>query len=61
MSDNSLETLSPFPNMPERLGLSFLISIFFGLFILVPLSEKLADEIELDLFSAFTVSYVSVV
>ena len=44
----TLDTLSPFTYIPERLGLSFLISISLGFSILVLLSDKLADEIYLD-------------
>ena len=60
LSGNLLDTHAPCPDIPERLGLSFLISISFGFSVLVLLSEKLADEIELDLFIVFTVSSVSV-
>ena len=58
-SGDSPDTLAPCSDIPERLGLSFLRSISFGGFVI--LSEKLADEIDLDLFIIFTVSYVSVV
>ena len=43
-------TLSPCPDITERPGLSFLIYISLGFSILLILSEKLADEIDLDLF-----------
>ena len=57
----TLDTLYPCPDIPERLELSFLISIYFGFSILVFLWDKLADEIDPDLFTDFTVSSVSVV
>ena len=44
----------------ERLELSFLISISDGFSIFVLFLDKLADEIDLDLFTIFTVSSVSV-
>ena len=59
LSGDSLDTIAPCPDIPERLELYFLISIFLGFSILALLSEILADEIDLDLFSVFTVSYVS--
>ena len=42
------------------LNFSFLNFISFGCCFLVSLSDKLADEIDLVLFSGFTVSYISV-
>ena len=60
LSGDSLDTLDPCPEIPERLGLYFLIYISLGFSILVLLSEELADEIDLDLFSFFTVRYISV-
>ena len=60
ISGVTLDTLFPCPDIPERLGLSFLISISLGFYILVLFSDKLADEIDLDLFTYFTVSSVSV-
>ena len=61
LSGDSIDTLASCLDIPEILGLSLLISISLGFSILVLLSEKLADEIDLDLFSVFTVSYVSVI
>ena len=46
-------------DIPERIKLSFLISISLGFSILVLLSDKLADKIDPDLFTDFTVSSVS--
>ena len=60
LSGVTLDTLSPCPDIPERLELSFLIYISLGFSNLLLLLEKLADEIDLDLFTIFTVSYVSV-
>ena len=57
----SLDTLAPCPDIIERLELPLLISISLGCSILVLLSEKLADEIDLYLFSVFNVSSVSVI
>ena len=50
----------PCPDIPEILELSLLIYICLGFSILVLLSEKLVDGIDLDLFSFFTVSSISV-
>ena len=44
----------------ERLGLSLLTLIYFGCYLLVLLSDKIADEIYLDLLIVFTVSSVLV-
>ena len=52
--------LSPCTDITERLELYFLISISLGFSILVLLSDKLADEIDLDLFTIFTVYSVPV-
>ena len=60
LSGVTLDTLYPCTYIPERLGLSFLISIYLGFSILVLFWYKLADEIDLDLFTAFNMSYVSV-
>ena len=60
MSDDTLVTLAPGLDILERLGLSLLAFISFGCYVLVLLSDKLADEIYLDLFIHFTVSSVSV-
>ena len=57
----TLDTLYPCLDIQERLELSFLISISLGFYILVLLSDKLADDIDLDLFTGFTVSSVSVI
>ena len=59
LSGVTLDTLSTCPYIPERLGLYFLISIYLGFSILVFLSDKLADEIDLDLFTVSTVYSVS--
>ena len=61
LSGVTLDTLAPCPDIPERLGLSFLMSISLGFSILVILSDKLADEIYLYLFTYFNVSSVSVI
>ena len=42
------------------LNLSFLNFMSFGCCFLVLLSDKLADEIDLVLFSGFSLSYISV-
>ena len=60
LSGDLLDTLDPCPYIPKILALSFLISISFGFYFLVLLSEKLADEIDFDLSSVFTVSSVLV-
>ena len=59
-SGDTVVTLAPGLDILERLGLSLLTFIYFGCSMLVLLSDKLADEIDLDLFSVFTVSSVSV-
>ena len=56
----TLDTLYTCPDIPERLELYFLISISLGFSILVLLSDKMSDEIDLDLSTDFTVSYVLV-
>ena len=58
LSGITIDTLHPCIDMRERLALSYLISIPFGLFLLVILSDKLADEIYLDLLTDFNVSSV---
>ena len=60
LSGVTLDTLSPCPDIPEILGLYFIISISLSFYILVLLLDKLIDEIYLDLFNDFTVSSVSV-
>ena len=60
LSGDSVVTLATGTGIPERLVLYFLTYIYLGCSMLVLLSEKLADEIELDLFIVFTVSSVSV-
>ena len=60
LSDVTLDKTSPCTDLPEIPGLSFLISISFGFSILELLSNELDDEIDLDLFTDFTVSSVSV-
>ena len=62
---DTVVTLDPFTAILEKLGVSllnfsFLNFISFGCCFLVYLSDKLADEIDLVLFSGFTVYYVSV-
>ena len=54
-----IHSLAPCSDIPEILGLSLLIYIYLGFCFLALLSEKLTDEIDLDLFSV-TVSSVSV-
>ena len=61
LSDVTLDTISTGPEIPERLELSFIISISLGFYILVLLSDKKTDEIDLDLFTDFTVSSISVI
>ena len=56
----TLDTLYPWPDIPERIELSFLTSSSLVFPILVILSDNMADEIDLDLFTDFTVSSVSV-
>ena len=60
MYGDSVVTLDTGPDISEILGLYFLTSIYFGCSMLVLLSEKLSDEIDIDLFIVFTVSSVSV-
>ena len=61
MSGDRVVILAPCIDILEKLGLSLLNFIYFGCFILVLLSDKLADEIDLASFSGFTVSYVSAI
>ena len=60
MSGDTVVTLSPGLDILEILGLSLLAFIYFGCSLLILLSNKLADEIDLDLFIVFTFSSVSV-
>ena len=60
LSDDTVVTLSPGLDILERLGLSLLTFIYFGCSTLILLSDKMADEIDFDLFRFFTVSSVSV-
>ena len=55
------DKISPCPDIPERLEFFLLISISLGFSILVLFSYKLSDEIDLDLFTAFNVSPVSII
>ena len=61
MSGKTDITLATGLDIIERLVLSLLMFISFGCSMLVLLSDKLADEIDLDLFIVLTVSYVSVI
>ena len=54
------DTLAPCLDIRERLKLSSIIPIYLDFSILVILSDKMADEIDLDLFTDSTVSSVSV-
>ena len=65
MSRKTLVILAPGTDILETLGVSllnfsFLNFIYFGCCFLIFLYDKLADEIDLVLFSGFTVYYVSV-
>ena len=65
LSDYTVFILAPCTDILETLGVSllnfsFLNFIYFGCCFLIFLSDKLADEIDLVLFSGFTVSSVSV-
>ena len=60
MSGDTVLILAPCLDIIETIGLSLLTFISFDFSILVLLSDKLADEIDLDLFSFFTVSSISV-
>ena len=60
MYSNTVVTLAPGLEILERLGLSLLTFISFGCYMLVLLSDKMDDKVDLDLFIVFTVSYVSV-
>ena len=61
MSSNTVFTLAPGLDILETLGWLLLTFIYFGCSMLVLLSDKLADEIDLDLFNVFTVSSVSAI
>ena len=56
MPEDTVVTLAPGLDILERLGRSLLTFISFGCSMLVLLSDKLADEIYLDLFIVFTAS-----
>ena len=60
MSGDTVVILDLCLDIIEEPRLSLLTFIFFGCYILVLLSDKLADEIDLVFFSNITVSYVSV-
>ena len=59
MSGDTVVILAPGLDTLEILRLSLLKFIYFGCSMLVLLSDKLDDEIDLDLFSVFAVSSVS--
>ena len=61
MSGNTVDTLDPGIDIVERLGLSRLLFIYFGYSMLVLLSYKLSDGIDLNLFIFKTVSSISVI
>ena len=50
MSGDTVVTFAPGLDIIERLGLSLLTFISFGCSILVLLSDKMSDEIDLDFF-----------
>ena len=60
MSGDTVVILDPCLNILERLGLSPITYIYFGCSVLTLLSDKLADDIDLDLFIYFAVFSVSV-
>ena len=60
MSVDIVVTLSPGLDILEILGLSLLTFIYFGCYMLVLLLDKLAEEIDLDLFIFFNFSSISV-
>ena len=60
LSGDTVVILDPGLDIIERLGLSLFTFISFGCSVLILLSDKLADEIDLYLFSVFTVYSVSV-
>ena len=61
MSSNTVFTLAPGLDILKTLVWLLLTFIYFGCSMLVLLSDKLADEIDLDLFIVFTVSSVSAI
>ena len=66
MSGDTVVLIDPCIDILETLGVSllnfsFINFISFGFCLLVLLSDKLADEIDLVLFSGLTVSSVSVI
>ena len=60
LSGVTLDKLSPCPDIPERLEFSLRTSISLGFSILILFSDKLAEKIDLELPTYFTVYYVSV-
>ena len=61
LSGDTVVTLAPGLDILGRIGLSLLTYIYFGCYMLVLLSHKMSDEIDLDLFIVFTVYFVSVI
>ena len=59
LSIDTVVTIDPGLDILERIGMLLLPSISFGCSRLILLSDKLAYEIDFDLFSVFTVSSVS--
>ena len=53
LAGNSLVAVAPSLDILERPGLSFITSVYFFCDVLLLLSDKLADEIDLDLFIVF--------
>ena len=60
MSGDTVFTLAPGLDILEILELSLITFIYFGCSMLILLSDKMSDEIDLDLFIVFTVSSVLV-
>ena len=56
LSSFTLDQLSTCPNTPEIIGLYFIISISLGYSIFLLFIRKMADEIDLDLFTYFNMS-----
>ena len=61
MSGDTVFTLAPGLDILEILELSLIKFIYFGCSVLILLSDKMSDEIDLCLFSFFTVSSVSII
>ena len=61
MYGNIVVILTPGLDIPEKIGLSLITFIYFGCSMLILLSDKLADEIDLDFFNVFTEYYISVI